>query len=100
MGHPDDKRLHIAVQCDDVQLVKRIALDTDTVMVGTEGIVRVELAAGTLRPLHMQSLQRFYAEISVVKLQGRSYSPMAEYTVDFLTQLAASMKDAPDESGT
>lgn len=100
MGRPDDKRLHIAVQCDDVQLVKRIALDTDTVMVGTEGIVREELAAGTLQLLHMQGLQRFYAEVSVVKLQGRSYSPMAEYTVDFLTQLAASMEDATDESVT
>lgn len=96
MGRADDESLPIAVECDDIQLVKRITLSTDTVMVGTEGIVREELAAGLLRPLEMQGFPRIYAEISLVVLRGRSYSPMAEYAVNFLTRLAAEQDGGPE----
>ncbi len=96
MGCADDESLPIAVECDDVQLVKRITLGTDTVMVGTAGIVREELATGLLQPLEMQGFAKTYAQISVVALRGRSHSPMAEYILDFLGKLAAA-QDAESE---
>ncbi|MBC7609276.1 MAG: LysR family transcriptional regulator [Polaromonas sp.] len=89
MGRADDESLPIALECDDIQLIKRITLSTDTVMVGSEGIVREELAAGLLQALEMHAFPRTYAQISLVALRGRSYSPMAEYAVNFLTRLAA-----------
>lgn len=89
MGRADHESLPIALECDDIQLVKRITLGTDTVMVGSEGIVREELAAGLLQALEMDAFPRAYAQISLVTLRGRSHSPMAEYAINFLTQLAA-----------
>lgn len=97
LGRADDERLPIAVECDDVQLVKRITLGSDTVMVGTEGIVREELAAGLLQPLKIEAFPKSYAQISVVTLRGRSHSPMTEYALDFLGKLAA-MQEAASES--
>ena len=90
--------LPIAVECDDVQLVKRITLATDTVMVGSEGTVREELASGLLLPLQMQDFPRSYAELGIVSLRGRSYSPMAEYAVDFLTRLARLQESQDSEA--
>ena len=89
LAKADDESLPLVVECDDVQLIKRITLGTDTVMIGTEGIVREELAAGLLRALEMQTMPRSYAEISVVTLAGCSQSPIAKYAIDFLGQLGA-----------
>ncbi len=51
--------------------------------------VSSETAAGTLRPLAIRGLPPLYNEMGIVSLRGRSYSPMAEYAVDFLGTLAA-----------
>lgn len=96
MGRSDDDGLPVAVECDDIHLLKRIAQCTDTVIVGTELIMGEELAAGLLQPLDLEGLPRLYAEIGVVALRGRSYSPMAEYTVSFMTALAAQQEETPE----
>ncbi len=98
MGRSGDDGLPVAVECDDIHLLKRITLCTDTVMIGTEFIMREELAAGLLLPLELQGLRRMYAEIGVVALRGRSYSPMAEYAVNFMTALAAQQEEPPGDS--
>ena len=96
MGRSDDDGLPVAVECDDIHLLKRITLCTDTVMVATEVILREELDAGLLHRLELQGLPRMYAEIGVVALRGRSYSPMADYAVSFMTALAAQQEEPPE----
>lgn len=95
MGRSDDDGLPVAVECDDIHLLKRITQCTDTVVVGTEIIMREELAAGLLHPLELQG-PRLYAEIGIVTLRGRSFSPMAEYAVNFMTALAAQQEEPPE----
>ncbi len=89
MGRAGEGSLPVAVECDDIHLNKRITLGSDTVMVGTAGVVREELASGQLLPVEIQGFPKMYAEIGIVALKGRSYSPMAEYAVGFLARLAA-----------
>lgn len=93
MGRAEGDGLPVAVECDDMHLLKRLTLCTDTVMVATEGIMREEIAAGLLLPIELQGYPRMYAEIGIVALRGRSYSPMADYAVDFLSRLAAQQEE-------
>lgn len=93
LAKSEDEGLPVAVECDDVQLIKRITLGTDTVMVGTEGVVREELAAGLLQALEMHALPRSYAQISVVSLSGRSKSPIAQYALEFLGRMTPTQDD-------
>ncbi len=85
----EDGNVPVAVECDDVHLIKCITLGSDTVMVSTDGVVREELANGQLRVLELKGFPKVYAEIGIVALKGRSYSPMAEYATGFLARLAA-----------
>jgi DNA-binding transcriptional LysR family regulator len=103
MGRSESDGLPVAVESDDIHLIKCVTLGSDTVMVGTEGIVREELASGQLMVLELPGFPKMYAEIGIVSLKGRSYSPMAQYAVDFLTRLAVQQEaeaQAADASRT
>lgn len=93
LGLPPDAPLPIAVECDDIHLVKRITLATDTVMVGSRGLVRDEVAAGQLVELDVTDLPPMYAEIGLVSLRGRTPSPMAGFVTRRLAELAAEHGD-------
>ncbi|HYW56044.1 MAG TPA: LysR family transcriptional regulator [Polaromonas sp.] len=97
LGRSEEDGLPVAVECDDIHLLKRITLATDTVMIGTEIIMRHELATGLMKPLELQGLPRMYAQIGVVALRGRSYSPMAEYAVRFMTELSQEQSQAEED---
>jgi DNA-binding transcriptional LysR family regulator len=77
----------IAVECDDVHLLKSLALGTDSVMIGTPNLVRAELQAGTLHALAPRDLPEVRTSLGLVSLRGRTLSPVAAYAVEFLTQL-------------
>lgn len=84
--------LPIAVECDDVHLLKRISLSTDTVLASTDAAVREEVAAGHLRELDLRDAPPLFSNVGIVSLKGRSFSPMAEHAVQFLTRLTAQQK--------
>ena len=88
MGVAAKAALPLALECDDVHLLKRVALGTDTVLATIDAAVRDELASGELHMLHLPDLPPLYSEMGVVSLTGRSYSPMAEFAVEFLSKLA------------
>lgn len=83
--------LPVSVECDDVHLLKHVALHSDTVLACTDAAVRVELEAGQLQQLHVEGLPPMYSDMGVVSLRGRSFSPMASFAVDFLRTFSASM---------
>jgi DNA-binding transcriptional LysR family regulator len=82
LGPQDD--LPIALECDDLHLLKRIALETDTVLATADAAVRAETKARTLHALTLQGVPPLYNEMGVVMLRGRSLSPVAEFAVDFM----------------
>ena len=83
--------LPMSVECDDVHLLKHVALHSDTILVCSEAAVRSELAAGHLHQLQVQDLPPTYSYMGVVSLRGRSFSPMAGFAVDFLRAFSASL---------
>ena len=76
---PDE--LPLALECDDVGLLKNIALASDSVLAVTHAAIEQEVAAGLLRPLEVAGLPRIVSKASVVTLRGRTPSPMAELIV-------------------
>lgn len=88
LGLGDHDALPIAVECDDIHLLKRIALESDTVLAASHAAVREEAAAELLQALELAGMPPLYAEAGIVTLKGRTPSPMAEYAMDFLTGLA------------
>lgn len=87
MGLAEGSRLPLAVECDDLNLLKTVALTTDTVLACADAGARQEVASGRLVRLRVMNLPTLYSDMGVVSLKGRSYSPMAQFAVDFLTQL-------------
>ena len=88
LGLADDAPLPLAVECDDVGLLKQIALSTDTVLASTHPAVRAEEAAGQFVRLVMAGLPPLHSAMGIVSLKGRSHSPMAQFAVDYLMDLA------------
>ncbi len=78
-------RLPVALECDDVHLLKRVTLASDTVLGSTDAAVRDEVARGLLHPLALRDLPALYNKMGIVWLKGRSHSPVAEFAVDFLS---------------
>jgi DNA-binding transcriptional LysR family regulator len=89
MGRAEDEGLPVAIECDDIHLLKLITEATDTVMVSSEAIMRQDLAAGRFCMLELVNFPQMFSEMGIVSLRGRSHSPMAQYAVEFLTRLAA-----------
>jgi DNA-binding transcriptional LysR family regulator len=87
MGLPEGVRLPLAIECDDLNMLKRVAMDTDTVLASADAGAKDEEAGGQLVRLTTSDLPSHFSDTGVVSLKGRSYSPMAQYAVDFLALL-------------
>jgi DNA-binding transcriptional LysR family regulator len=88
MGLPPGSKLPVALECDDVHLMKRIALTTDVIMLGTDDLLAGEIADGSMRALPLLDLPPTHAELGVVSLRGRTPSPIADYAITRLAELA------------
>lgn len=87
VGLPIGQPLELAITCDDIQVLKQVALVTDTVAVcPKEGVVE-ELSSGRLVPIRVTDVPPLYAEMGVVSLRGRAFSAMAEFAVGYLGTL-------------
>jgi DNA-binding transcriptional LysR family regulator len=91
LGLKLDDHLPISVECDDVHLLKHVALHSNTVLASTDAAVREELVAGLLQALVVKNMPPMYTDMGIVSLTGRSFSPMATFAVDFLRVFSASM---------
>mgnify|MGYP001556225692 FL=1 len=94
MGLAEGVRLPLAVECDDLTLLKSVAMSTDTVLACPDAGARAEVASGQLVRLAVSGLAPIFSEMGVVSLKGRSHSPMAAFAVDFLARLGAQLTDA------
>ncbi len=93
-GLPQGQLFPMALTCDDLQVLKGVALATDTVIACPMAGVANELASGDLVQLGLTDLPPIFAQMGVVSLQGRSFSAMAEFAVGFLGTLARQLVPA------
>jgi DNA-binding transcriptional LysR family regulator len=89
LGLAPDQRLPLALECDDVHLLKTIALASDTVLAVNDLAVIDEVQQGQLVALNLRGLPPLHSEMGIVSLKGRSFSPVAQFAVDFLAQVAS-----------
>jgi DNA-binding transcriptional LysR family regulator len=78
LGLASHAELSIALQCDDVDVLKSVALACDLVLGAPHAAVADEVAAGTLQPLAVIGIPALYSQMGVITLRGRTPSPMAE----------------------
>lgn len=89
LGLPAGAALPIAVECDDVETLRRVALATDTVLAITQAAVADDVARGALLPLPVSGMPTLQAQMAVVTLRGRTPSPMADLILQRLADLPA-----------
>ncbi len=95
MGLPPGQALPLAIECDDLPLLKAMAMATDTVLACPDAGARQEVAGGQLVRLRVRDLPPLFSEVGIVSLQGRSHSPMAQFAVDHLTALGTRLARNP-----
>ena len=88
LGLPAGQAPGFALECDDVALLRTVALSTDTVLAATDESVRAEIDAGRLRPVDVSNLPPLYSEMGIVSLRNRSPSPMAERAIACIVRVA------------
>lgn len=94
MGLAEGKRLPLAVECDDLSLLKSLAMSTDTVIGCVDAGSAQDVAEKRLVRLAVVDIPPQFADMAIVSLKGRSYSLMAQFAVDFITQQARDMVGA------
>jgi DNA-binding transcriptional LysR family regulator len=87
--------LPIALQCDDVEILKKAALATDLVLGAPHAAVHGEVQSGALRRLRVAGLPPLFATMGIVALRGRTPSPMAEAIIERIKKMPT---PAPDPS--
>ena len=84
LGLSSVDQLKAALECDDTNLLMRVTLDSDSVLVSAHAVVAAEVAAGRLKLLEIRDLPLLQANAGVVTLRGRTPSPMAELIISRL----------------
>ena len=88
MGLGPGQRMPLVVECDDLNLLKALAVSTDTVIGCTDAGSVQDVEAKRLVRLTVVDLPPVFADMAIVSLKGRSYSPMAQFAVDFIVRQA------------
>jgi DNA-binding transcriptional LysR family regulator len=92
LGMPPGRSPPLALECDDVATLKRVAISTDTILGCTHPAVAAELAAGSLVQLPLRGLPPLYAQMGLVSLVGRSHSPAGQFVVEQFQALARDLE--------
>lgn len=88
----------LAVECDDVSLLRTLALTTDTVIGMTDAALKDDISAGALVRLGVEDLPDVYSEMGIVTLVHRTPSPMAQRAIACVREIADAVNVAPGAS--
>jgi DNA-binding transcriptional LysR family regulator len=94
IGLPPGTDPVLAVQCDDMTLLRTLALATDTVIASSDAWLRNDVRAGTLVRLDVTDLPPVYSEMGIVTLLNRTPSPMAQRAIASVQEVAQAINDA------
>ena len=81
LGVASPAELSLALECDDVDVLKAVALGCDVVLAAPHAAVEQEVAGGTLRALSVTGLPPLSSSMGIVTLRGRTPSPMADLVI-------------------
>jgi DNA-binding transcriptional LysR family regulator len=73
--------LSVALECDDVAVLKAVALASDVVLAAPHAAVAGEFADGALHALTVAGLPPLASAMGIVTLRGRTPSPMADLII-------------------
>ncbi|HEX4234393.1 MAG TPA: LysR family transcriptional regulator [Caldimonas sp.] len=90
--------LSLALECDDLQVLKSTALACDLVLASPHRAVEAEVGAKALRALAVADLPPLFSLPGVVTLRGRTPSPMAERVISMLPSAPGEAKRAPPQA--
>ncbi|MGT2428820.1 LysR family transcriptional regulator [Cupriavidus basilensis] len=88
LGLPAGQEAPLALECDDITILRSVALSTDTVLAATQTSVQADIDAGALLPLRIPGLPALYSEMGVVSLRNRTPSPMAQHAIACISRVA------------
>lgn len=88
LGLKPGTSMPFALECDDVQTLKCVALESDTVLAAVPAAVMDEVDAGLLVPVTIDNAPQLHTGMGIVSLRGRSPSPAAEFVIGRLTELS------------
>lgn len=77
------------IRCDDISILKEIAVSTDAILITTQASIAADLAAGRLHELRVGDLQQASVNMIIVSLLNRSLSPAAALVIEKFQQLAS-----------
>jgi DNA-binding transcriptional LysR family regulator len=86
-GVVDDRASRLALECDDIDLLKHIGAITDTVIGCADYAAAPDVQSGRLVRLPLTDVPARHAEVALVFLKGRTLSPVASFAVKRLTQI-------------
>ena len=89
MGLEQGQLMPLAVECDDLSLLKAIAMTTDTLLACPDAGAVQEVQSGRLVRLEVRDLPPMLNEIGIFALKGRSHSPLAQFAVEYFIKAGA-----------
>jgi DNA-binding transcriptional LysR family regulator len=89
MGLENGRSMPLAIECDDLNLLKTIAMTTNTVVACPDAGSVKEVESRQLVHLQVSDLPPMFNEMGLFALKGRSYSPMAQFAVDYFVRVGA-----------
>jgi len=95
-GLPAGQEPVLAVECDDMSLLRQLALATDTVIAAPQGALHDDVRSGALVRLIVDDLPDVYAQMGIVTLANRTPSPMALRAMASVREVAAEVSAAAD----
>jgi DNA-binding transcriptional LysR family regulator len=95
---PPGQEPGMALECDDLQQLHRLALSTDTVVGSSLAAVQADRPAGRLQLLSVKDLPALYSDMGVVSLRKRSPSATARLAMQLITEAAARLHAQPAEA--
>jgi DNA-binding transcriptional LysR family regulator len=78
LGAEPGAPLPLALECDNLHVLRTVAMQSESVLAAPHAAVADEVAAGALKLLAVPELPVVAAQMGVVTLRGRTPSPMAE----------------------
>jgi DNA-binding transcriptional LysR family regulator len=92
LGLPAGADIVPAVQCDELTLLRTVALATETAFASSDAWVRDDVRSGTLVRLQIEDMPEVYAEVGIVTLLNRTPSPVAQRAIACVQQVAESLR--------
>jgi DNA-binding transcriptional LysR family regulator len=84
----------LALECDDLPLLRTLALQTDTVIAISIAACHADVESGALVRLRVKDLPETYSEMGIARIASRTPSPMAQRAIGCVQKVAREVNTA------